>query len=224
MTPVRCVVFDVDDTLYLERDYVRSGFRAVGEHARLELGVDGFFDRAWGAFSAGARGSVFDQVLKGYGLEPGRIVPELVRIYRTHRPSISLLPDARDCLDRLHGQRALAAVTGGPASSQRAKAETLGLARWMAPILFTGDLGGGFEKPSPEAFRLVEEAVGAKGPACVYVADDPATDFRGPASLAWVTVRVRRPEGLHASVDGSERADVEIPDLSRLEEAIDRAG
>ena len=27
---VDVVVFDLDDTLYLERDYVRSGFRAVG--------------------------------------------------------------------------------------------------------------------------------------------------------------------------------------------------
>ena len=31
MPSVRCVVFDVDDTLYLERDYVRSGFHAVAQ-------------------------------------------------------------------------------------------------------------------------------------------------------------------------------------------------
>ena len=44
MKPV-CVVFDVDDTLYLERDYVRSGFRAVGVWASRWLGLSGFAER-----------------------------------------------------------------------------------------------------------------------------------------------------------------------------------
>ena len=35
----RAVVFDIDDTLYLERDYVRSGFTAAGAWARTELGL-----------------------------------------------------------------------------------------------------------------------------------------------------------------------------------------
>src|SRR5207302_9076607 len=34
-----CVVFDIDDTLYLERDYVRSGFRAVGTWAEQWLRI-----------------------------------------------------------------------------------------------------------------------------------------------------------------------------------------
>ena len=29
---IHAVVFDLDDTLYLERYYVRSGYRAVAEH------------------------------------------------------------------------------------------------------------------------------------------------------------------------------------------------
>ncbi len=34
--PLTVAVFDLDDTLVLERDYVRSGFRAVGEHVRRD--------------------------------------------------------------------------------------------------------------------------------------------------------------------------------------------
>src|SRR5690606_41459193 len=45
-----------DDTLYLERDYVRSGFHAVGEHLRRTHGVDGFSRRAWELFESGHRG------------------------------------------------------------------------------------------------------------------------------------------------------------------------
>ena len=35
---IRAVVYDLDDTLYLERRYVRGGFSAVGEFLRQTLG------------------------------------------------------------------------------------------------------------------------------------------------------------------------------------------
>ena len=35
------VIFDLDDTLYAERDYALSGFRAAGRWARDALGVVG---------------------------------------------------------------------------------------------------------------------------------------------------------------------------------------
>ena len=37
MTNSRVVVFDMDDTLYLEREYVRSGFRAVASTAPSQI-------------------------------------------------------------------------------------------------------------------------------------------------------------------------------------------
>ncbi len=50
------VVFDVDDTLYLERDYARGGFEAAAAHARARFGVDDFATRAWALFEQGLRG------------------------------------------------------------------------------------------------------------------------------------------------------------------------
>ena len=38
--PVHTVVFDLDDTLFAERDYVLSGFRAVDEWIRRERRVE----------------------------------------------------------------------------------------------------------------------------------------------------------------------------------------
>jgi putative hydrolase of the HAD superfamily len=213
---IRCVVFDVDDTLYLERDYVRSGFRAVAEWVRATLGREDFLDRAWTAFEGGVRGSVFDHVLAEYGVAPNGIVAELVEVYRTHRPAISLLPDARGCLDRLRGPFRLAAVTGGPAESQRAKVEALGLSGWLDPILLTHELGEGFAKPSTESFRVVEEMTGLAGDTCAYVADNPAIDFAGPGARGWRTIRVRRSGSLHEGVE-APGADAEVADLSDLE-------
>jgi len=55
-------VLDIDDTLYLERDYVRSGFCAVGRWLAEHQNVEDFFERAWALFEAGARGNIFDTV------------------------------------------------------------------------------------------------------------------------------------------------------------------
>jgi putative hydrolase of the HAD superfamily len=214
VTEIRCIVFDIDDTLYLERDYVRSGFRFVGEWARHNLGIEDFADHAWRAFEAGTRGSTFNCVLQQCGVDPTpKLIGTLVDLYRTHDPEIELLPDARDCLEGLAGRVALATVTDGPLESQRAKARALRLDQWMNPVVFTADLGGGFSKPHRRGFELVQEEIGHSGDECVYVADNPVKDFVAPRALGWKTIRVRRAQGLHSGVESGGGLDMEVPHL-----------
>jgi putative hydrolase of the HAD superfamily len=215
VSKVRCVVFDVDDTLYLERDYVRSGFRWVGEWTRDNLGIDDFAEVAWHVFEEGTRGSTFDVVLRRRGIEPtSELVGRLVDLYRTHEPDIELLPDARECLNRLAGRLAVATLTDGPLESQRAKARALDLARWVDPIVFTAELGASFSKPHTRGFEVIEEMTGCSGEECVYVADNPLKDFVAPRMLRWKTVRVRRPQSLHEAVPNAADVDVAVTDLS----------
>lgn len=208
-----CVVFDLDDTLFLERDYVRSGFDAVGAEL-AELGVTGFGETAWEAFLQGVRGRIFDVALEQVGCPPSaELVARLVTVYRAHAPAITMLSDARACLDRLTGHVPLAVVTDGPIESQRAKAAALDVEAWAAIAVFTADLGDGFGKPHRRPFELVEEATGCSAERCVYLADNPAKDFGGPRSLGWRTVRVRRPASLHHTVDSGDDVDHEVIDL-----------
>ncbi len=226
----RAVVFDVDDTLYLERDYVRSGFRAVDAHLREHHGAAGFFERAWAAFEQGVRGRTFDEVLPQLGLSPAReLIAELVEVYRTHPPQIDLLPDARAALEAARRAGwAVAVVTDGPLASQSAKVEALGLSRWAEPVVLTAALGEGFGKPHPRAFRLVEEGTGCREEQCVYLADNPGKDFAGPKRLGWRTVRVRRPGGLHAEEPSGQDVDEVWEDLlplvARADELAEGAG
>ncbi|MEI2729743.1 MAG: haloacid dehalogenase-like hydrolase [Candidatus Nanopelagicales bacterium] len=124
------VVVDLDDTLYLERDYVFSGFAAVEEWATAQ-GIPGLGLRCAELFREGVRGSVFDQALIAVGQPVDRgVVKELVDVYRKHRPDITQLePDAADFLERRSedGVR-LAMITGGPVESQKAKVAALQLA------------------------------------------------------------------------------------------------
>lgn len=210
-----CVVFDVDDTLYLERDYVRSGFTAVEEWLRSRRRLDGFADRAWRRFEAGGRGDIFDRTLTDLtGAADGQLVAQLVQVYRSHVPSIQLLPDADACMGALStGGARLAVITDGPAVSQRAKIKALGLPTRCDPIIVTAELGGDAGKPSPKSFERVMQLASVSGRRCIYVADNPAKDFKAPRALGWTTVRVRRIAGLHASAESGSDVDLEVPDL-----------
>ncbi len=200
---MRLVVVDVDDTLYLERDYVRSGFRAVG----AVIGAEEYGDLCWELFLAGVRGDTFTRAAVEIGIEPtDEHVARCVAAYRGHAPAISLLPDASALLARLTGVAYLGVVTDGPAVSQRAKVLALGLERLVDRVVVTDELGPGRSKPHPAAFELLQKHAGANGRDCVYIADNPAKDFIAPAALGWRTVRVRRPDGLHAAVESG--ADV----------------
>ena len=198
MTDVRCLVFDIDDTLYLERDYVRSGFLAVARVLKEKFAVEDFFFRAWSAFQAGVRGNTFNNVFS----EIGRTdlfchLPELVKVYRSHPPDIQLLPDAKQSLTALKGSCQMYAITDGPLESQAAKAVALGLDRWLEKVVFTDTLGPGASKPNPLAFQRIEDISGCQGGECVYLADNPLKDFQAPVALGWRAIRIRRPGGLH---------------------------
>jgi putative hydrolase of the HAD superfamily len=215
------VVLDIDDTLYLERDYVRSGLRAVSEWATAGLGLSGVFDRAWSAFECGHRGDLFDRALRSLGHAPdGEIVARMVAIYRQHEPAIALADDARRFLAGNGAGRDIAVVSDGPLESQRTKARALGLERWAEPIILTAAYGKEYSKPSPLAFRFIQDRFAVDARACWYIADNPAKDFGGPRSLGWHTVRISRPGGLHYGDKSGSDIELEIDTMDRLPRLI----
>jgi len=198
---LRCIVFDLDDTLYLERDYVLSGFVHVGALVERRFGRKAFTDIAWRLFLAGQRGDIFNRALKDVGVapEPG-VIQELVDAYRNHLPTISLAEDAVECLAALESEYQLALITDGPVAAQRNKVRALGLEKKLPIRILTGAWSIEFSKPHVQAFLSVQEQAGVNSSECMYVADNPRKDFAAPASLGWKTVRIRRSGGLHSEV------------------------
>ena len=78
------MILDLDDTLFLERDYVLSGLRAVGEHVATTYGRTGFGDVAVALFEAGVRGDTFNRALVAVGLPDDE---EFVALIHLGRPS-----------------------------------------------------------------------------------------------------------------------------------------
>jgi putative hydrolase of the HAD superfamily len=218
---IGCIVFDLDDTLILERDYVRSGFSAVGKFVAAEYGIIDFGDRCWSKFETGLRGNIFDSVCREADLAGApKMIAQLVSTYREHTPEIALLPDASALLARVTPFMKTAVITDGPRASQSRKVKALDLDRLVLPIVLTDELGPGASKPSPVAFELVQQHHGLSADACVYVGDNPHKDFVSPRALGWHTIRVRRPLGLHASLPSGEDVDQEIDDLTQLLPAL----
>jgi len=222
--PVHTVVFDLDDTLFAERDYVFSGFQAVDEWIRRERQVTGFAVTANRRFEAGDRGKIFDQTLLELGVtgETG-LVDELVRVYRTHRPKLRLLPDALTALEWTRPRFALALISDGYLEVQQAKAAALGLESRLDTLVFTDVWGRKHWKPSPRAFQHVMERHRGSPGGYVYIADNPRKDFIAPRQLGWRTMRVRRPGGEHGDylARPDEAAELEIADLFGLDRCLE---
>jgi putative hydrolase of the HAD superfamily len=194
-----CIVFDLDDTLYLERDYVRSGFNAVGRWADTALGLGDCAECAWRAFESGVRGTTFQVVLTQAGCKPDTtVIDEMVRVYRSHSPVISLPADSLHCLQELRKYAVLAVITDGPADSQQAKCRSLSLEDLVDTVICTGQWGPAYYKPNPHAFSYLQTQVGQSVSRFVYVADNPTKDFQAPVQLGWDVVRIKRPAGLYS--------------------------
>ncbi len=197
---MRAIVLDLDDTLYLERDYAISGYRAVAERFADRLGDR---ERAVAAMlhelDHGDRRKVFDGALRRLGLPPDpKLIRGMIAVYGAHAPTISLLPDAQRALARWRGRVRLGLISDGAAARQRAKLAALGISDVFDRIVLTDELGPGQEKPHAAAFVSIQSALGASSGECTYVADNPSKDFIAPNRLGWMSVRVRRPSGIYA--------------------------
>lgn len=195
------VVFDLDDTLYLERHYVASGFRSVAYMLSDSVGIEAetIYSYLMGLFRAGQRGQSFDRLLEEFpNICRAYTVRELVDAYRMHTPRIHLLPKINTLLYSLRnaGIR-LGLVSDGNLASQRAKVEVLRLNSRLDLIVLTDAWGREYWKPHPRGFQYVEEVWGLGGPSLVYVGDNPAKDFVTPNRMGWRTVRLRLSGQLH---------------------------
>lgn len=200
---LEAVVFDLDDTLFAERQYVLSGFRAVAAWLDGRHGVpEGpAFSELRGLFESGERLTTFDEWLAARGLTDSIGAGSMVEVYRNHAPSISPAPGVTELLGRLGHRFRLGLVSDGYARVQRAKFEALRLDGHFEAVVFSDQLGREHWKPSPRPFEVVTELLGVSAADSVYVADNPTKDFIGARSIGMATVRLRRPEGVYAQVE-----------------------
>ncbi len=215
-------IFDLDDTLYPERDYVVSGFRAVARWGAAEFGWSEESSLACmlDLLARHGRGRVFNSWLEIHGVRPStRVVDTALRVYRHHSPEIKLPEPHRALLERLAVRSPLYLVTDGHKIVQAKKVAALGIAPFFAGVYITHRYGRAAAKPSPRCFELIKRRTEAAWTDMLYVGDNPAKDFVTLNKIGVRTVRVMT--GNHAQdrakpgYDAVHRID-RLPELEPL--------
>lgn len=186
---IKAVVFDLDDTLYPEIDYVKSGFAAVESYVKKNFELNDCQNELMRLFIESKIG-VFDRFVNEKQMNV-EVVRQFIEIYRNHIPNIILTDEVKDTLVNLRKKGyALGIITDGRPEGQRAKISALGLNTLVDRIIITDELGGSeYRKPNPKAFELMCIEFGLAPEQMLYVGDNPQKDFAVKEYLPISTVR-----------------------------------
>ena len=207
---IKGVIFDLDDTLYSEKEYVKSGFKAVSDY----LG-GGYEDKLWQYFEAGK--PAVDELLKDLGRETTEVT--VLKEYRRHKPKIHLYDGVKELLENLR-QRGIRTgiITDGRPEGQRNKIEALGLEKMVDDIIITDELGGvQFRKPCDIAFRIMIQRWRLNPAEVIYVGDNITKDFQASQQLGMKSILYKNEKGLYRKFENNnlpfEETIVKIADM-----------
>ena len=203
---IKGVIFDLDDTLYSEKEYVRSGFKTVSDY----LG-GGYEDKLWQYFENGK--VAITELLR----EIGRLEEDqkCLEVYRSHKPIIHLYPGVVELVDELKRKNVkVGIITDGRPGGQKNKLEALGLE--VDDVIITDELGGTqFRKPCDIAFRIMMTRWKLNASEIVYVGDNPTKDFQAPQQLGMKSIWFKNEDGVYSAADSASLPFItNIKDLS----------
>lgn len=184
------LIFDLDDTLYEERQFVLSGFKAVAAMAEMRWQLNS----ARSALELNAlletqgRGAIFDLWLRQYGLYNQKRVHECIQCYRNHSPRIQLCKAAQELLPQL--PKPLYLVTDGNKKVQANKVKALDIEHYFKRIFITHRFGVKHAKPSIYCFERIQKIEKMSWNKMMYIGDNPNKDFVNLNKLGVVTVRL----------------------------------
>jgi putative hydrolase of the HAD superfamily len=209
---VKTIVFDLDDTLYSEIDYVHSGFRAVSDFFALNHKLEGelLYAKMLQELELHGRGSVFNNTFEHFGIHTKNAVKKAISLYRLHAPNVTLPKESIEILDYFKKQNIpLYLVTDGNKIVQANKIKALGLEKFISKSFITHRYGKIHAKPSSYCFLKIAKLENTAFSEIVYIADNINKDFVGIKQLGFQTVRIcqgmfqdaQKPQEFHAHAE-----------------------
>ena len=174
------IVFDLDDTIYKEEDFVRSAYNYIANYLQIKHNHSFFYliDK-----SIRENTSLFDNIIEQDKINFS--LDKYLELYRFHFPNIFLELDTIKLFQVLMKQNIkFSIITDGRSISQRNKIVALGLEKQIKNIIVSEETG--YEKPNEFNFKLMESYYPNDN--FVYVGDNPSKDFYSPNVLGWDTV------------------------------------
>ena len=190
---LQVIIFDMDDTLYSEKEYIKSGYHEI---SKIFPNPEYTEKRLWQLFCEG------DKAIDEYLVQENQFTQELkekcLNIYRFQVPDIHLYDGVGEMLKELKKQHQLGLITDGRPEGQKAKIEVLELEGVFDEIIITDELGGSkFRKPNPKSFQIIAERFHADYNQMCYIGDNIAKDFIAPQRLGMKCIWYENLDGLY---------------------------
>ena len=176
------IVFDLDDTLFKEIDFVKSAYIYINSYINSRFNID---------LSKNIKKCLSGEVnffdLINSKLHPDQNFPieKYLELYRFHYPKIKLSKDTSVFFEKILSHNIdFSIITDGRSISQRNKIKALGLYDLVKNIIISEETG--FEKPHLNNFKILNRIYSNKK--LIYIADNTSKDFIAPNSLNWDTI------------------------------------
>lgn len=191
---LKAIIFDMDDTLYGEKEYVRSGYEKI---AQILPQVENAAEKLWKLFEE--KKPAIDELLKQEGIDSEEIKKNCLNAYRYQEPDIQLYSGVRELLEELRKDGyLLGIITDGRPEGQRAKIRALGLEKLVDYIVVTDEFGGvEYRKPNPKAFMTMKDNMNVEYTQMCYIGDNINKDFIAPQQLGMKSIWFKNPDGLY---------------------------
>lgn len=197
---VKAVVFDLDDTLYMENEFVEYGLKNAANVAETVYGIVNANEKIRSLYQE-SKANVFDRLVNAEKIKDKEIaVAGLVKAYRNCEPkSLRCNPGVLDLLKTLKKKEMhMGIITDGFADVQKSKIKALGIQEYIDKIVITDELGGvQCRKPNPIGFEKMLKMLNVKPQEMIYIGDNPNKDFAIKKYLPIITARVDVPNGIY---------------------------
>ncbi|MEA3283593.1 MAG: HAD-IA family hydrolase [Synergistota bacterium] len=192
---IRAVIFDLDDTLFPEKEYIESGYRHIAKIIKKTWKIDENKTSSllWEFYKENPK-KVFNRLLEAEGIQcTEKAISFLVEEYRSHKPKISFYSDVIPFLDFLnHKKIKKGIITDGYAVTQQRKLEALNAYDIFEKIIITDELGREFWKPHPKPFEIMSKELAIDFNNMMYIGDNPEKDFYINKIYPIATARINR--------------------------------
>jgi putative hydrolase of the HAD superfamily len=176
------IVFDLDDTLFKEIDFVKSAYIYINSYINSRFNID---------LSKNIKKCLSGEVnffdLINSKLHPDQNFPieKYLELYRFHYPEIKLSKDTSVFFEKILSHNIdFSIITDGRSISQRNKIKALGLYDLVKNIIISEETG--YEKPHLNNFKILNRIYSNKK--LIYIADNTSKDFLAPNTLKWDTI------------------------------------
>ncbi|MGD6850542.1 MAG: HAD family hydrolase [Candidatus Bathyarchaeia archaeon] len=193
MAQINAVIFDLDNVLYDERQYINNAFKNIADflskkshytEEEIQYKLRDHLNRKGTMYSR-----LFNDVLSELGLKQ-TLLHEILGLYASVNMPLNLYPEAKQVLiDLKNAGLKLALLTNGLVQVQKNKIRLLDLQGLFDVIVYAREVSS-LEKPNPELYKFICNKLSLEFKRTLCLGDNPYTDFWGANRLGIHTARL----------------------------------